>query len=181
MTDSSLSKKLKAQIIVIVALLICLVITTFALIYSTLTLENNLFSTGSVAINLNDSKSVISEHEFVFEPGMTVKKDFFIENNSSDEIYYKLYFDNVKGNLANVLEITVKDKDKILYNGTAESLTRDGVAAADDTLGVGRRKNLSIYFHYPENAGNDTQNNTLTFDFCADGVQTRNNPQKSFS
>ena len=56
MTDSSLSKKLRAQIIVIIALLVCLVITTFALVYSTLTLDNNLFSTGEVAINLNDSK-----------------------------------------------------------------------------------------------------------------------------
>ena len=64
MTDSSLSKKLRAQIIVIIALLVCLVITTFALVYSTLTLENNLFSTGEVAITLNDSKPVISEHEF---------------------------------------------------------------------------------------------------------------------
>ena len=34
------------------------------------------FSTGEVAINLNDSKPVISEHEFIFEPGMTVKKGF---------------------------------------------------------------------------------------------------------
>lgn len=181
MTDSSLSKKLRAQIIVIIALLVCLVITTLALVYSTLTLENNLFSTGEVAINLNDSKPVISEHEFIFEPGMTVKKDFFIKNDSSDEIYYKLYFDNVEGNLANVLEITVKDGDKTLYSGTAESLTRDSVSAADDSLKVSQKKDLSIYFYYPTSAGNDTQNNTLTFDFCADGVQTRNNPQKSFS
>ena len=181
MTERKTRSRLTGGIIAVIVLAVCLVVATVAQAYSIASVRDNTFATGGIRINLNDGEPVIRPDEFLFEPGMTVKKDFFIENNSSDEIYYKLYFDNVKGNLANVLEITVKDKDKVLYNGTAESLTRDGVAAADDTLGVGRRKNLSIYFHYPENAGNDTQNNTLTFDFCADGVQTRNNPQKSFS
>ena len=181
MSETKTAKRLTGGIIAIIVLAVCLCITTFALVYASVSVENNLFHTGEVRINLNDGKPVIREHEFLFEPGMTVVKDFFIENDSTDEIYYKLYFDNVEGNLANVLEITVKDGDKTLYSGTAESLTRDSVSAADDTLKVSQKKDLSIYFYYPTSAGNDTQNNTLTFDFCADGVQTRNNPQKSFS
>ena len=90
MSEKSIQKKIKAQIITIIVLLLCLIITTFALVYSTLTLEDNYFKTGLVDINLNDGKPVISEHEFLFEPGMTVKKDFFIENNSTWSVYYKL-------------------------------------------------------------------------------------------
>lgn len=181
MSEKSIQKKIKAQIITIIVLLLCLIITTFALVYSTLTLEDNYFKTGLVDINLNDGKPVISEHEFLFEPGMTVKKDFFIENNSTWSVYYKLYFDHVDGGLADVLEITVKDGDDTLYSGTAASLSREKSAVCDDVLSVSQKKNLSIYFHYPEGAGNKTQDQTLTFDFRADGVQTKNNPQKSFS
>ena len=139
----------------------------------TSTLEDNYFKTGLVDINLNDGKPVISEHEFLFEPGMTVKKDFFIENNSTWSVYYKLYFDHVDGGLADVLEITVKDGDNTLCSGTAASLSRENSAVCDDVLSVSQKKNLSIYFHYPEGAGNKTQDQTPTFDFCADGVQTK--------
>lgn len=143
-------------------------------------MENNLFHTGTVKINLNDGKPVIEEHEFLFEPGMTVKKDFFIENQSTGDAYYKLYFDNVNGGLADLLQITVKYGEKTLYQGMAENLKRNAVAAADDVLKIGERRELTVFFHFPEEAGNSAQNSTLTFDMCADAVQTKNNPNKLF-
>ena len=73
-------KKLTANVAAVIVLAICLCITTFALVYSTVAVDNNLFRTGVIKINLNDGKPVIEEHEFLFEPGMTVEKTFFIEN-----------------------------------------------------------------------------------------------------
>lgn len=61
---------------------------------------------------------MIRPDEFLFEPGMTVKKDFFIENDSTGTVYYRLYFAGVSGDLADVLEVTVKDGNKTLYSGT---------------------------------------------------------------
>ena len=89
---SEAEKKLTRGIITAIILAVCLCITTFALVWETVSVENNLFHTGTVKINLNDGKPVIEEHEFLFEPGMTVKKDFFIENQSTCDVYYKLYF-----------------------------------------------------------------------------------------
>ncbi|MGN1113268.1 MAG: TasA family protein [Acutalibacteraceae bacterium] len=175
------SRKLTLGVLVIILLILGLCVTTFAIVYATVSVDNNLFSTGSVDINLNDGKPVIEEHEFLFAPGMTVKKDFFIENNATWDVYYKIYFDNVEGGLADVLEVTVKDGEKVLYNGLAADLTRKRVRAADDTLRIGERRNLTVYFRYPESAGNETQNLTLSFDLCADAVQTKNNPNKLFS
>lgn len=177
---SKTEQKLTRGIITAIILAVCLCITTFALVWETVSVENNLFHTGTVKINLNDGKPVIEEHEFLFEPGMTVKKDFFIENQSAWDVYYKLYFDNVNGGLADVLQITVKDGDKTLYQGTAENLKCNAVAAADDVLKIGERRELTVYFHFPEEAGNSAQNLTLTFDMCADAVQTKNNPNKLF-
>lgn len=177
---SEAEKKLTRGIITVIILAVCLCITTFALVWETLSVENNLFSTGQVKINLNDGKPVIEEHEFLLEPGMTVKKDFFLENESTCDVYYKLYFDNVNGGLADVLQITVKDGDKTLYQGTAAELNRTEVAVADDALKIKERRELTVYFYFPEEAGNSAQNLTLTFDMCADAVQTKNNPNKLF-
>lgn len=178
--QNTTSKKLTASIATVIVLAICLCVTTFALVWATVSVENNLFHTGTVKINLNDGKPVIEEHEFLFEPGMTVKKDFFIENQSTWDVYYKLYFTDVEGGLADVLEITVKDGDRTLYSGKAADLTRESVGAADDILKLNERRNLTVYFHFPEESGNSTQNLVLTFSMSADAVQTKNNPNKLF-
>lgn len=181
MNDNSKTvKKLTGSIIAVIMLSLCLCITTFALVWAMVSVDNNLFHTGRVKINLNDGKPVIEEHEFLFEPGMTVKKDFFIENKSTWDVYYKLYLDHVSGGLADVLEITIKDGEKTLYHDTAAHLGRRAVGAADDFLRVNERRKLTVYFHFPEGAGNNVQNLTLTFDLCADAVQTKNNPNKLF-
>lgn len=62
------AKKLTGSVITIILLAACLCITTFALVYSTVAVENNLFQTGAVKINLNDGQPVIEEREFLFEP-----------------------------------------------------------------------------------------------------------------
>ena len=180
MGETKTAKKLTGGIAVIVVLAVCLCVTTFALIYASVSVENNLFHTGEIKINLNDGKPVIQEHEFIFEPGMTVKKNFFIENESTWDVYYRIYLDQISGGLSDVLTITVKDGEKVLYSGTASELTQQNVVAADDTLKIGQRRNLTIYFHYPEEKGNDTQNLDLTFTICAEATQTKNNPNKLF-
>ena len=95
---------------------------------------------------------------------MTVKKDFFIENNSSWSVYYKLYFDNVSGSLSDTLEVTIKYGDTVLCSGTPSSLTRTNITAAEEMLQVGAKKTLSIYFFFPDEIGNEAQNLTLSFD-----------------
>lgn len=180
MNDSKTAKRLTGGIVAIIILALCLAITTFALVYATVSVENNLFHTGEVRINLNDGKPVIQEHELLFEPGMTVEKEFFIENESTWDVYYKIYFDNVSGGLADVLTVTIKDGEKTLYSGTANELTRKNVIAADDTLKIGERRNLTVIFHFPEEKGNEAQNLDLTFTMCADATQTKNNPNRLF-
>ena len=180
MSETKTAKRLTGGIIAIIALAVCLCITTFALVYASVSVENNLFHTGEVKINLNDGKPVIREHEFLFEPGMTVVKSFFVENDSTWDVYYRLYLDNVSGGLADVLTVTVKDGDKALCTGTAGQLTRENVTAAEDILPVGQRRNLTVTFHYPENGGNESENLDLLFTLCAEATQTKNNPNKLF-
>ena len=171
---------LTLSIIILIILSLCLCITTAALVRNILTIENNFFSTGLVRINLNDGKAIITDDEFLFEPGMTVKKDFFIENESTWDVYYRLYFENVDGGLSDVLEITVKNGDTVLYTGTMNELCRENVLAANDVLRLNERRELTMYFHFPEKTGNEAMGLFLEFDVRAEAVQTKNNPYKLF-
>ena len=180
MGENATSKKLTASIIILMILLIALCMTTFALVWVTVSVDNNLFHTGSVRINLNDGKPVIEEDAVLFEPGMTVEKEFFIENQSTWDVYYKLYFTDIEGGFADVLEVTIRDGEKILYQGKINELTKANVGAADDVLKLNERRKLTVSFHFPEGAGNGAQNLVLTFSISADAVQTKNNPYKLF-
>ncbi len=173
-------KKLTACIVIIVILAICLCITTFALVRYTVNLDKNIFKTGTVNINLNDDAPIIKQGEFLFEPGMTVIKDFFIENESSDSVYYKIYFDNVNGGLEKVLDVKIVDKETgaKLYDGKAEDLIRENCHS--EKLLINERRILTAEFHYPEDSGNETQNLSMSFDMCAVATQEKNNPNKEF-
>lgn len=180
MSEKETSKKLTVSVIILIILSVALCITTFALVWATVSVDNNMFHTGIVKINLNDGKPIIEEHELLFEPGITVKKDFFIENQSTDDVYYKLYFGEIDGLLADVLEITIMDGDRILYSGLIKELTKRNVGVVGEALKVNEKKNLTVCFHFPESVGNSAQNLYLSFSMNADAVQTKNNPNRVF-
>ncbi len=180
MNKSNTSKRLTASIISIVAMALCLAITTGAIVYSMVSVDSNLFTTGEVMINLNDGLPVVRQGERLMQPGETVQKSFFIKNLGSCEVYYKIYFQGVRGGLADVLQIWICDGNKVLAQGTPQSLTRDGTRAFDAVLGVGETKYLQIYFHFPKDAENSAQDRFLRFDLAAEAVQTQNNPNRDF-
>lgn len=182
MSNKKNVRRLTVGVITIILLSLCLTGTTFALVWATVSVENNLFQTGIVKINLNNGEPVINTEDFLFEPGATLKRDFFIENQSTWEVYYKIYFKNLRGGLEDKIEvvITPKDSDKILFRGIAADLTRANVQAADDTLEIGECSYFTAYFHMPQNVGNEGQLLSLEFDMCADAVQTKNNPHRLF-
>jgi len=172
--------RLTASVVAMVVLILCFCITTYALVMPTVSVPDNIFHTGTVKINLNDGVPVIEEHEFLFEPGKTVEKDFFIENQGTCDVYYKIYLSDAAGGLSDVVEITVLDGERVLASGTAVELDRVNVGAADTALAVGERRTLTVRFRFPENAGNSEQNMKLNFNLCADAVQTKNNPDRLF-
>lgn len=179
-SSSNKRNKLILNILIIVALSIALCITTFALLYSMVKVDDNSFKTGSIQINLNDGKPVIEEDEFLFEPGMSVQKEFFIENKGTWDVYYKIYFENIKGDLSEVLDITLKDGERTVYSGKAADMTRDKIESDEEILKEGERRQMTITFSFPKASGNETQNAYLEFNMSADAVQTKNNPNRLF-
>lgn len=172
------------MVLLVLALLMSgLCVTAFAAFQYNVTVRQNMFYTGTVSINLNDGEAVTEDEMFTrFEPGMTAGAKFFIENESTDPVYYKLYFRDIEGSLADVLEVTVTTADgsRVLYDTTVSDFTRTGVGIVRERLELNQRQELMIWFHFPENAGNAYRQQSLSFTLCADAVQTKNNPTGDF-
>lgn len=176
----NLTKRIAASIIAILLLTAALSVTTFILVFSMISTDGHIFSTGNVAINLNEGKPVISSDDALFEPGATFERPFTVENTGSCDVWYKFYFENIGSELANHIEVTIKDGDTILAKGKMNDLTYASSRAIDNTLAAGEKKSLTICFHLEEDTGNDMQEVLLSFDFSVKAVQAKNNQDKIF-
>ncbi|WP_367924013.1 TasA family protein [uncultured Ruthenibacterium sp.] len=178
-------RKLILSVIAVIALAVCLGITTLALVYPRTSVDDNAFTLGTVQLNLNDNVPIIQADERLFEPGMTVEKNFFVQNEGSVDVYCRMYFENVTGGLEDILEITIKDVTNpnsivTLYQGTPANLNKAGAIELAQPLAGNSRSEFTITFHYPEQEGNAGKNQTLAFDLTVDAVQAKNNPGRAF-
>ncbi len=175
-------KRLSVSFTTMIVLCICLCVTSFALGRLSLgEVKENTFATGTIDINLNDGNAIITQDDYLFEPGMTVEKEFFIRNEGTWEVYYTLFFSGVEGELADVLDVTILDSDKQpLMTGKMSDLTRENIPALENELAVGETQTMYVRFYFPENAGNSAQTGSLKFELSAIAVQTKNNPEKEF-
>lgn len=176
----NLPRRIRINIATIIVLAICLCITTFALVASTV-VKDNIFETGKIDIELTgedgtDNNKII-EGGYLFEPGMTVVKPAYVTNKGTWAVYCKLYFKEIKGDLADILDVTIKDKnaDKVLYTGKLSGFNKGKNVVDTSPIPVGTKKEYTVIFRYPEAEGNAGQGKTLEFTMDATAVQTKNN------
>lgn len=178
--QSRTKKKAVSSLIAIIVLFIMLVFTTYALVSSFVSVDDNLFQTGTVKIELNGGKTVFDGSDMNIEPGHTLVRDFTVENKGSAEVYVRLYLENVQGALQEALSFSIYDGDKLLFSGAADEWTRESPCISDTPLAVGETRTLTAVVKMDEAAGNAYQSGSITFDMTADAVQSKNNPDKSF-
>ena len=125
-----------------------------------------------MTLNLNDGKPIVSAGECTFAPGQSMERSFTVENLSTCAVWYKIYFSNVSGEMADAVDVEIRDGDKVLASGKLNDLTEENTAAYEDALEIGGEKTLTVWFHL--------QNALLSFDFSARATQVPNNPDKKF-
>lgn len=173
-------RKLFFGIFLALFLMLGLGITSVALVWRKVAVEENLFQTGILSINLNDGQPVFRKDMF-FEPGMVIEEDFTLSNEDSTcDVYYRLYFTEVKGDLAEVLQVEVFDGDMAIFEGTLAGMNGKKSEGADGVLREGETRAMTIVFRVPEDCGNVMQGSAVLFNLNADAVQTVNNPDGWF-
>ena len=201
---SKTAKKLTGSIGLIVLLALCLGLTTLALVYTGVTVEENLFTTGRVSIELKgpNGENVVypEENPLQIEPGETERNAFCLENTGTVSAYYRLYFSfsfettedgeltergRAQQTLAGNLQVKIykRGESEPLYNGPMIELVK-GSDEVEDTVGVlGKEETqwFDIYVTLPEGIKNDAADSDLSFDICADAVQAENNDGRLFN
>lgn len=179
--QNSRKQKRKAWLGILPMILVLLAfgITSLALVYQKVNVEGNLFETGKVSICLNDNQPVFDE-EILFEPGMVIKKEFTLRNDSSCEVYYRLYFSDIIGDFANVLKVNVSDGDTVIFDGSLAELNGVKSEGANGLLKVSEERMLTITFEVPDDGKNIIQGTTALFNLNAEAVQAVNNPNGVF-
>lgn len=172
-------RKVKRNFLILIIVIALLIGVTFAVAYVAVRVDNNIYRTGEVKINLNDGNPIIGESEFLFEPGATLKKEFFVENQSTWSVWYKIYLENVSGELADAIRVKLTDGDDVLFEGTMRELS-DGSNASNRELKVLEKRTLTIYLTCMDDVGNVMQGQSVSFDIKAVCVQTKNNPDRKF-
>ena len=183
-SSNNSNRKIYTRIGVIAVLSLMLAATTYALISSVVTITDNSFQTGRIKIDLNGGKPVFATAKgshLNIEPGQTIKSDFYIENEGSADAWYRLYIQDATGELSDVLIFTISDENgNILYSGKASDIDKSKPFTDDNPLTPGEIRFFTMTVKMPESAGNEYQNEDLSFDITADAVQVRNNEGKEF-
>ena len=172
--------KFYIRLLSVVVLVACLWISTLALSYAKVAVHNNVFTTGTVSLDLNGGKPIIKDGEILFKPGDKFIREFYIENTGTDDLYYKFWFTNINGELDDYIDITIVSDGKVISRGNIGAQTRAASESVDPSLAPGERRAFKMVFHMSEVAKNRIKNKYVEFDFCAGATQVKNNPQRQF-
>jgi hypothetical protein len=149
---------------------------------------------GNSIERIGDSQGTPLIDQKNFEPGATFKRNFVVRNllsGKDDGVYCKVYLSGIDGVLAEVIQVTLTDyveadsaddlddldPSQIYYQGTLANMTRDGTETIYQLLEPGEDKKFSIWFYFPEtigNAYNSSEEMSVSFDLCAEAVQSKN-------
>ena len=163
----------------VIVLALGLSTTSMALVYHEVEIENNQFVTGKVSVCINDDQPIFDDDMF-FVPGMVVERDFTLRNDSTCDVYYRLYLTKVEGELAETLQVEVWSGETKLFSGTLAEMNGIKSEGADGTLAKGEEQIMTIVFSVPNDCTDALENCAVDFDLNADVVQTVNNPEGSF-
>ncbi len=190
MSNSSTQKKVWVSILVILLLFVMFAVTTYAFVASFVSSEGNLFETAKVDIDLNGGEPIFSADSFIavpgepskfLEPGRMTRRTFTVTNNSTVDVYYRLYLQDIVGPLQDVLTMNIYDENNnLLYSQVMADMTSENPFVDEAVLKVGETKNLIADVVMSSSAGNFYQDESVEFAMVADATQVRNNPSKKF-
>lgn len=189
-------KRIVAASAVLAVLISAYLVTSLMLAASSLEvrLGNHIFRTETMDIDIYGKLNGERSRELRFsdpsgeditlvEPGMTLRGDFCVVNDSTFDVYYRLYFSRLEGGLKDILQATILDKETgaVLYGPVALS----SMESADNfpqgkTLASHQSRDMVLELYFPKDAGNEYQNQSLSCEINVDMTQVRNNDGQEY-
>lgn len=167
--------KIITRVLFTISFLILLIIAVFAYMLNYTNLETTI-GTGTIDLNFNDGIVIFDDEDLNLQPGESVIKEMFIENVGTEDFYYRIYLENVSGDLADVTVVNIYDEnDNLLQSIATSEFDSSSYFTTDEIVTVGEIINLKIEIVFVEESGNTYQDENLSFDIVASAIQSKNN------
>lgn len=179
--SKKLAKKKKILItsaVVILALLATLICSTVFSVNNR-TLKNLRLSQGSLQIDLNGGEPVLGS-DILFEPGMTIRKDFTLENKGTADCFYKIYFTELPEEIAEKITVTILDGTQTIISSTMLDMTKETAYVINDNLMGGEKEVFTLCLEISDKIENIEQSSEYTLDMFIEAVQRDNNADANF-
>lgn len=163
------------RIVILIALFISLSIAVFALGYSEVTMET-VFQTGEIKIDLNGGKCIFDDKTMQLEPNRVIIEEFTVKNIGTANCRYKVYLTNIDGAMSDTLTFDIYDETKALIKSIKlKDFTIENAIDLKTILKPGEMNTFTINAYIPASAGNEYQDNSVSFDMIAEAIQSDNN------
>lgn len=167
--------KIITKVLFILSFAILLIVAVMAYMLNFANVETTI-GTGTIDLNFNDGIIIFDDEDLNLQPGESVIKDMFVENAGTEDFYYRIYLENVSGDLADVTLVNIYDENDILLQSVATTeLDSSSYFTTDEIVTVGEKVNLKIEIAFAEESGNTYQDESLSFDIVASAIQSKNN------
>lgn len=179
--NNKTKKKLLFCFVSIIILILLFNVSLFGFIEAKLSLGDNNIKTGNISISLNGNNKIFDDNDYYIQPGDIVKKSFYIENDGENDVYFKIYFDNLEGTYFDYIYVEIKNEEGVIIcEGLMNELSKENVESKDDALCASEKRNFEISIIFLEEAGNDYQDEKIDFEIIVMATQTKNNPNRDF-
>lgn len=171
----SKKKKIVTRILFALSLMLIMVVVVMAIAMNSTTLDT-VIRTGTIDINLNDGVVIFSEDDLNLQPSQSVKKEIFIENVGTEDFYYRIYLEEISGELVNSTIFNIYDENgNLLKTVETADFNSANYFTTDEIVEVGESLVFEIEIVFADVSGNVYQDGELNFDIVASAIQSKNN------
>ena len=158
----------------LIAVIICsFVIMVFAIGFNEVFMETTL-QTGEVKIDLNNGEVIFEKNALNIEPNQTIIRDFTVKNIGTADCYYKVYLEDIKGELANQIIFEIYDEDKKMIKKVKPSnFTVNNAIDLKELLTPQEEVAFIVNAYLPKQSGNEYQKSEVTFSVVAEAIQSK--------
>ncbi len=117
-------------------------------------------------ISINDG-NIFDEDGLVYAPGETRTSPLIIKNNGFHDVYYKIYLDNVRGELKDSIIFKIYLDDKLMHCVLASEFNKSHPFISNKPIKVKETHTYVLEIEIMCDIGNEFQNQILNFDIVA--------------
>ena len=125
-------------------------------------------------IEINDVEFKFDNPESAFQPGEREAKSLRVKNTSKEAVFYQIYFDNMEGNLKDVILFYIYQEDQLLHSIVASDFTSSNAFVFPTLVQPGETTVYNLEYKISEDAGNEYQNQNFIFDIVIKSIKNEN-------